>query len=381
MTPHYTRTLGKEEKQQLDALYDYLSDARGRHAGYPCNESFDYSELYRFLEFSINNVGDPFHDTNFQLNTHEIEREMVHTFAKLMRAPQGAYWGYINNGGTEGNFYGLYLARELMRTGTVYFSEDTHYSVPKILRVLGMRNIMIKCTGSGEMDYDDLRESIRIHRDVPPIIIANIGTTMTGAVDDIVAIRDIFKEFSISRSYIHCDAALSGLILPFVDDPQPFGFDHGIDSIAISGHKLIGGPIPCGVVLTKREHVDQIARGVEYVGVLDTTITGSRNAFTPLLLWYAFKRYGEEGFRKIVKDALALADYTITQLKHCNVEAWRNKNSITVVFPKPSVAITRKWQLASKGDIAHIVTLPHLTTKIIDKIVKRICNDLKSKGD
>ena len=33
------------------------------------------------------------------------------------------------------------------------------------------------------------------------------------------------------------------MILPFVDDPQPFGFDSGIDSIAISGHKLIGSPI------------------------------------------------------------------------------------------------------------------------------------------
>ena len=36
---------------------------------------------------------------------------------------------------------------------------------------------------------------------------------------------------------------------------------------------------------------------IEYVGTLDTTIPGSRNAFTPLMLWYAFHTVGEEGIR------------------------------------------------------------------------------------
>ena len=377
----YPKALSHDEQQYLDALHTHLSIMRGHHAGYPCNQSFDYSDLYRFLEFSINNVGDPFHDTNFQLNTHEIEREMIHVFAQLTHAPKDGYWGYINNGGTEGNLYGLYLARELMRNSTVYFSEDTHYSVAKILRVLNMRSIMIKRSDNGEMDYDDLRESIRIHRDIPPVIIANIGTTMTGAIDNIATIRSILDEFAISRSYIHCDAALSGLILPFMDEPPPFGFETDIDSIAISGHKLIGSPIPCGVVLTKREHVNQIARGIEYVGVLDTTISGSRNAFTPLILWYAFRRYGEKGLKKVVGDALTLADYALEKFKQHGVEAWRNKYSITVVFPKPSAAIIRKWQLASKDDIAHIITLPHLDPETIDRLVEEIGNDLKEQGE
>ena len=374
----YTRALNRDEQQRLDALYAHLSKMRGHHAGYPCNQLFDYSELYRFLEFSINNVGDPFHDTNFQLNTHEIEREMIRAFARLTGAPDNGYWGYINNGGTEGNLYGLYLARELMRDGIVYFSEDTHYSVAKILRVLNTRNIMIKSCSNGAIDCDDLRASIRIHPDVPPIVIANIGTTMTGAVDDVIAIRRIFEEFAVTRSYIHCDAALSGMILPFLDDPPPFGFPTGIDSIAISGHKLIGSPIPCGVVLTRREHVNRIARGVEYVGVLDTTITGSRNAFTPLILWYAFRRCGVDGLKSIVIRALRLADYAIEQFKRHGIEAWRNQHSITVVFPRPSAAMIQKWQLAAKGDIAHIITLPHLDEATIDQLTGEIMADQKT---
>ncbi len=374
--PRYTRPLNRNEERQLDALYAHLSKMRGHHAGYPCNQLFDYSELYRFLEFSINNVGDPFHDTNFRLNTHDVEREMIHTFARLTRAPADGYWGYVNNGGTEGNLYGLYLARELMRNGIVYFSEDTHYSVAKILRVLDTRSIMIKSRPSGAIDCDDLRESIRVHRDVPPIVIANAGTTMTGALDDVAEIRGIFDEFAITRAYVHCDAALSGMLLPFLDNPPPFGFETGIDSIAISGHKLIGSPIPCGVVLAKREHVNLIARGIEYVGVLDTTITGSRNAFTPLILWYAFRRYGREGLANIVRDALALADYAIARFKRRGVEAWRNEHSITVVFPRPSGAVIKAWQLAAKDGIAHIITLPHLDSERIDRLVDDIADDL-----
>ena len=50
---------------------------------------------------------------------------------------------------------------------------------------------MIKSQPNGEMDYDDLRETIRIHRDVTPIIFANIGTTMKGAVDNLDTVKSI----------------------------------------------------------------------------------------------------------------------------------------------------------------------------------------------
>ena len=179
----------------------------------------------------------------------------------------------------------------------VYFSQDTHYSVVKIMSVLKVRNIMIRSQDNGEIDYDDLHETIRINRDVPAIVMANIGTTMKGAVDDVSRIRGILDDLAVTRSYLHADAALSGMILPFVDDPQPYGFDAGFDSVAISGHKMVGSPLPCGVALTRREYVSRIARAVEYVGVLDTTLTGSRNALTPLMLWYAFRAEGAGGLQ------------------------------------------------------------------------------------
>ena len=97
--------------------------------------------------------------------------------------------------------YGLYIGRELFPDGVFYFSQDTHYSAVKILRLLNARNIMIKSQDNGEIDYDDLYETIRINRDVPAVVMANIGTTMKGAVDDVLKVRDILDDLAITKRY------------------------------------------------------------------------------------------------------------------------------------------------------------------------------------
>ena len=359
-----------DTQERLDSLLREV-DTLGRHyVGYPCNQDFDYTALLPFMRYVFNNVGDPFHDSNFRSNTHPIECEVINTFADLMHISRDEVWGYVTSGGTEGNMYGLYLGRELYPDGMVYFSQDTHYSVVKIMSVLKMRNIMIRSHDNGEIDYDDLYETIRINRDMPAIVMANIGTTMKGAIDDVCKVRDILGDLAVTRSYLHADAALSGMILPFVDQPDPYGFDVGFDSVSISGHKMIGSPLPCGVALTRHEYVSRIARSIEYVGVLDTTLTGSRNALSPLIMWYAFEQRGLDGFRRVVNQCLEKAGYAVTRFNDGGIPAWRNRNSITVVFPRPSADVVRKWQLAPQGDIAHLIAMPHITCETIDAVVE-----------
>ncbi len=353
---------------RLDALHAQFAASRPLSIGYPCNQEFDYSALFRFLEFAANNVGDPFSGSNYRLNTHEFEREVVAEFARHARAPEGDWWGYVTNGGTEGNMYGLYVARELHPDGMVYFSEDTHYSVAKILRLQHMRNIMIKGQPNGQLDYDDLRETLRIHRDVPPIIFANIGTTMKGSIDDLKIIRGILDDLAIPESYIHADAALSGMILPFVESAPPWSFPDGVDSLSISGHKLLGCPLPCGIALARKRNVDRIARSVEYVGALDTTISGSRNAITPLMLWHRLRTLGDDGIRELVQRCIHLAGYAVEKLRAHDIDAWRHDaHSITVVFPRPPEPVMRKWVIAPKKKIAHLITLPPMTEETIDR--------------
>ncbi len=108
---------------EMASKFDVLAE---RLLGYPTNQNFDYSALLPFLNYSVNNVGDPFHGSSFGTNTHDIERDVILRFASLLRLPHDEAWGYVTNGGTEGNMYGLYLGRELFPDGIVYFSEDTH---------------------------------------------------------------------------------------------------------------------------------------------------------------------------------------------------------------------------------------------------------------
>mgnify|MGYP005852368373 CR=1 FL=1 len=379
-TPEKMPPLPPAASARLAAYAEKIDRLTPTFIGYPCSQDYDHTNLAHFLRYSLNNVGDPFADSIYRENTFEFERDVVTFFQRHLRAPEGGTWGYITAGGTEGNLYGLYLGRELFPDGVVYYSEHTHYSVAKIVRVLGARSIMIRGQDNGEVDYDDLYETLRLRRDVPPILIVNIGTTMHGAVDSIPRIHEMLKDLAITRFYIHADAALSGMILPWVSDPQPFGFDAGIDSIAVSGHKFIGAPMPCGVALARRRNVDRVARSVEYVGCMDTTIAGSRNALSPLVLWSAIERWGEDGLRRRVQRSLATADYAIERFKDHGISAWRHRNSVTVVFPRPGDEVISRWQIAPSRDIAHIITMPHVTREMVEHAVADVADSLAASG-
>jgi histidine decarboxylase len=361
--------MNEQDQARLDALLAEVGIRTKDMLGYPVAKDFDYTSLLPFLAYPLNNIGDPFADCTLKVSSREFEREVVAFFAELLRAPKDNWWGYVTNGGTEGNLYGLYLARELLPKGIVYYSQETHYSVAKNLHFLGMRSIMIRAQKSGEIDYEDLRETMRIHRDSPPIIFANIGTTMTEGRDDIVRIRAMINELALVQSYIHADCALSGVICPFIEPRPPFDFGDGADSVSISGHKFLGSPIPCGIVLAHKNHVDRIARGVSYIGSLDTTITGSRNGFTPLVLWYRLKTLGMDGLRARVMHALDTAAYAEAQLRACGVDAWRNPDCITVVLPRVPDHLKDKYQLATSNGITHLLCMPNVTRAQIDEFV------------
>jgi histidine decarboxylase len=361
------------DQARFDELFVELQAATDTFAGYPCNVNYDYSPLYRFLAFSLNNIGDPFAFSNYNVNTHQFEREVITFFAKLLKAGKAGR-GYVSNGGTEGNLFGLDLGLQRFPDGIVYYSETAHYSIDKLTRIIRAPIEKIPALENGEIDYAILKERLEKNKHKPAIISLNIGTTMKGAVDDLEKIKTTLAELHIDRHHLHADAALSGMILPFVDEPQPFNFEDGIQSIAISGHKLIGSPLPCGIVMTNQAPSEASQSSIAYVKIKDSTISGSRNGFTPLILWYAIKGYGLEGFRHLVQDSLALADYAIEQFNQAGIPAWRNKNSLTVVFPRPAEHLIEKWQLAPHHDIAHVVIMPHFDKRFIDEILR----DLKA---
>lgn len=373
----------KKNFKVLDQLYNQFKKASKEMAGYPDNQIFDYSKLFRFLEFDIINLGDPFRKSwYYRINTDKFEREVVGDLAQLFHAPKDNYWGYVTSGGTEGNYFGLHLAREMYPNGVLFFSEETHYSIHKAAELFRMPYEIIPSLHNGEIDYNILRKRIHATKNTP-IIVANIGTTMKGAVDDVAQIKEIFSDLGIKKYYIHCDAAFYGMLLPFIPEYESQGFDFrlGIDSISISGHKMIGTPFPCGVVIAKKDNVTYIGKDIEYTGSRDNTITGSRNGLASLLLWYELKCSRGKEFKSKVKDCLDRAAYAVKKFNDHHIHAWRNKNSIIVVFPRPLDKTIQKWQLAPQGTIAHLITLPQVTYEKIDAIVHQVVLDLKKKKE
>lgn len=364
------RNLAEKDRERLENLKESLGRSRDTFLGYPVSKDFDYSELTPFLQYPINNLGDPFEEGTWKVQTHQMEKEVVAFFARLFRAQPKDYWGYVTNGGSESNLYGLYLAREMYPKAMVYYSESTHYSVRKNIHLLNIPSIVIRSQENGEIDYEDFENTLRMNRHKPAIVLTTFGTTMKEAKDDVFRIKGILRNLAVQDHYIHCDAALSGSYGAFMEPRVPFDFKDGADSISISGHKFVGSPIPCGVIITKRGHRDRIAKGISYIGSLDTTITGSRNGHSPLFLWYALKQLGEEGMKARYLHGLEVAGYCKNQLNEIGVKAWSNPGSLTVVMPRTPEAVKQKWQLATEGEVSHIICMPNVTKSQIDEFIE-----------
>lgn len=364
------KNLIPEDLAKLEQLEIYLEKKSNHFLGYPITLDFDYSMLHKFLKHPMNNAGDSFYlGGTYHINTHSFEREVIDFFAQLLKAPENNYWGYITNGSTEGNLYALYLARRLHPSGIVYFSEDAHYSIEKNIEILGLQSQKVPSQKNGEIDYDDFEKQVKSYPQLPAIIIANIGTTVKEGKDDIKKIIKILDKLKVNERYIHCDAAFCGSYAQFLSPKPHFDFSEGADSIIISGHKFIGSPIPCGIIIVLKHNKEKISNYVNVIDSLDSSITGSRNSFTPLILWYAIKTIGIDGLHNRLYECLDLASYTMDKLKNANIKAWRNPNALTILIPNVDKKLQQKWQLATHDDVSHIIMRPGITKRMIDRFV------------
>ena len=352
---------------RLQSLMDNLGGHYQKAVGYPVAKDFDYRKLFPFLEMSLNNCGDPFSESPYKVNSSKFEVEVIDFFADLFRAPMDNYWGYVTNGGTEGNLYGLYLARQSYPDAKAYYSKAAHYSIPKNLNILNVEAVEIHVDDHDEMDYCHFEEELDPNK--PAIILASIGTTMREARDDLKKIKRALANKGITQYHIHCDAALDGMIAPFISPRPAFDFMDGADSIAVSGHKFLGCPMPCGIVICKKSAVEAISRYIPYIDGYDETISGSRNGITPLFLWYALSKEGKTGLQKRVARCLSVASYTKDRLLQQGINVTLQAGRITLVFKKPAPWIIKKWQLATQGEIAHLLTVPGVTMDLMDEFV------------
>lgn len=381
-------------KSSLNNFYKESLAEKDAVIGYPEATDYHAEDIKKFLEFSLNNCGNWEESTNYPLTTFKYEKKVMEYFTELFGTNLKESWGYVTNGGTDGNLWGCYLAREKFGDSSVlFYTNSAHYSVSKIVRMLKLKACEIKSQANGEMNYDDFKTKLESYKGnsaqnnsaalINPIVFNTIGTTLTGAVDNITEVQIILNSLGYTKEkyHIHADAALSGLILPYVSSPQAFKFSDGVDSLSVSGHKMLGSPIPCGVAIAKRYLVNNIAQTVDYISANDLTIAGSRNGLTPLHLWQEINRSSHSEKIERVKECLSVAEGLVRELKNAGINAWRHNNSVTVVFPSPAESIWRKHKLASANGVTHIIVAGYNkgVKNFLESAVKDIINHHQSE--
>ncbi|MCD7451025.1 hypothetical protein HAX54_009389 [Datura stramonium] len=238
----------------------------------------------------------------------------------------------------------------------------------------------INTSVNGEIDYADLQSKLLLNKNKPAIININIGTTFKGAIDDLDLVIQILENcgYSNDRYYIHCDAALYGLIVPFIQHEKIITFQKPIGSVSISGHKFLGCPMPCGIQMTRKNYISTLSRKVEYIASIDATISGSRNGLTPIFLWYSLSAKGYAGLQHNAITCNENALYLKDRLHKAGISAMVNELSIVVVFERPhDHKFIRYWQLSCTRDMAHVVVMPGITREIIDKFLKDLIQERK----
>ncbi|MEU5117153.1 histidine decarboxylase [Streptomyces longwoodensis] len=360
------------DKALLGTVANQMRQARDHMVGFPVNLDFDYRHLAEYLAIHGNNAGSPCGSSEYHLHSKHFERAVVDFFAKLAGAPGGAAFGYVTNGGTESNLYGTYLGRERHPDAVLYASAEAHYSVPKIARLLRMDYEPVPTDAAGVMDLVALRKACLRHRARAAVIVVTIGSTSRGAVDDLPGVRGVLAEVGMGRTHLHADAAFGGLLAALAPRPLPWGFADGADSIAISGHKMIGSPIPCGIVLARPQHVENIRQPGAAVGADDDTISGSRDALSPIMLWQELRALGREGLTQRVRQCLQMADYATDRLRADGRHPDHLPGTNTVLFDAPAQTVCDRWNLLQVDGQAHLITMPHVTHKHIDRLCKEI---------
>jgi len=409
-----------DRKKALNSYFNHLESQSNSFLGYQNVQILNYEEdIKKFLNFHINNIGDPFVSGNYTPNSKVTERAVLDYYAKLWnaKAPHDlndpeSYWGYaLTMGSTEGNLYGIWNARDYLSgkkllidneneyknkkhrtkyihalpiegnpnayTPVAFFSEDTHYSIIKAMRVLQISTFYdigkkfyagqnpLNSTGEwtkeffeapslngnegiGAIDVEKLVVLVEFFasKGYPILVCCNYGTTFKGAYDDVKMIGEkltpIFEKYGlINREviydeeghsdirngyWIHVDGALGSSHAPFLEMAYEQGkinshapiFDFRlpfVNSIVTSGHKWIGTPWPCGIFMTKVKYQLVPPDAPEYIGSPDTTFAGSRNGLSPVILWDFFAKNSYEDLINRAVSCEKLAAYAKKQLK------------------------------------------------------------------
>jgi histidine decarboxylase len=373
----------------LDTLFETelrIRRANATHMGYPYNLQPQPRLPPTLASFLINNLGDPNAGSGFAAEVFELERQVIVWLSKVWGGSDSdLHAGSVGAGGTESNIWAIYLGREAQPDAVLLHSADAHYSVPKAGRLLRVETHEVASTAMGEIDLADLGRVLGLLQGRPVILALTCGTTIKGAHDDIAGAIAVLDQAGIGpdRRFVHIDGSLSAMVVPFLPSaPSQIrpSFRLGVDSIATSGHTMIGTAMPCGALISRKTHLDRISRTTTSLRAIDTTLMGARNGHAVLAMWARLMTQGVAGFTNDAMRCTLRAADLAASLRAVGVKVLLNPHSMTVVFPQPNEEIVKTYQLACHRGMAHAIIMPSVTDGLIDQFISEYCDWFRTAG-
>jgi histidine decarboxylase len=372
-----SRRLHPADREDRDGLVEYVrSRLTHRSLGAPGATDLDFTALAEqaglgeLTDLMAINIGNPFVEGREVRNTKLVERAVIRSTVRLLGGDPDEWRGYVPSGSTEGIHYGLWLARTRYPRGIVYHSTAAHTCIAKAAHLLGLPTRAVAVDEGGRMRPDALTAAIDPRW--PVLLVVTAGTTMTEAVDDVAALHTAAHATG-AAVYTHVDAALSGIPLALDHRPPaavwlPSG---RVDSWSTSGHKFLATRRPCGIVLARREHVEQLAhRRVPYTGDNDVTIGGCRDGQAVIRLWLSLTHADH---RARIAHARRLAIDTVQELRGRGYHAWRHPHAFTVTIDTPPDSdLVARWELLGHHGRVHLITVPGVTRRDVDEFLSEL---------
>lgn len=255
----------------------------------------------------------------------QVEVTVVDWLRELMGFPQ-AGTGLLVSGGSMANLTALAVARYVklqnqVHQAVIYCSDQTHSSNEKALRLLGFPPESLCKLPSDEhfrLPVAALQEKIVQHRKAglrPFCVIANAGTTNTGAVDPMLALHEICLAEDL---WLHVDGAYGAAARLTPEGQSHLAGIERAHSLTLDPHKWLFQPYETGCVLVQDGRWLEHAFRVTPEYLRDVALAGGEVNFSnqgiqltrsnkAIKLWMSMKVFGVSAFREAVASGIRLA--------------------------------------------------------------------------